>query len=202
MDLKELRVKADRLEGRLDQIKKLIAQAELRKEEKQVDLENHEEAREVIKEAGLKTQEALAYHISDITTLALQSVFDDPYELQVNFVERRNKTECDIVFKKAENVMDPMDSSGGGAIDVASFALRVASWSMQIPRSRPVIILDEPMKHLSTGLQPKASEMIKQISEKMGIQFIIVTHEKELTEEADKVFRVSQKKGRTKIEEQ
>jgi DNA repair exonuclease SbcCD ATPase subunit len=92
-----------------------------------------------------------------------------------------------------------MDAAGGGAVDVAAFALRVASWSMQRPRTRPVIILDEPMRFLSPDLQPKASDMLQELSQKLGLQFIIVTHEEELTQQVDKVFEVLKKGGVTNV---
>jgi DNA repair exonuclease SbcCD ATPase subunit len=84
---------------------------------------------------------------------------------------------------------------------VASFALRIASWSMEYPRLRNVIILDEPMRFLSEDLQEKASAMIKELSEKLGLQFIIITHEKELASYADKEFRVTINKGVSNIKE-
>jgi len=148
---------------------------------------------------GLKTQQQLQYHISDITSLALEAVFNDPYELVVEFVQRRNKTECDLYFQRDENRMDPLSASGGGAVDVASFALRIASWSMERPKSRNVIILDEPLRFLSNDHQEKASIMIKEISEKLGIQFIIVTHEPILASYADQVFETKIMKGVTQI---
>jgi len=157
-------------------------------------LEQHEQAREVVKQAGLKTQQALAFHILDITSLALQAVFSDPYNLSVNFVQRRNKTECDLLFERNGEEVDPMDASGGGAVDVAAFALRVASWSMQAPRTTNCIVLDEPMRFLSTDLQPKASEMMQQLSKKLKLQFLIITHEELLTEEADNIIEVTKPK--------
>ena len=69
---------------------------------------------------------------------------------------------------------DPMEESGGGVVDLAAFALRLASWSMQAPRSRNCIMLDEPFKHLSKNLHDKASEMIKAVSKKLHVQFIII----------------------------
>lgn len=162
-------------------------------------LKNHEEALEVIKQVGLKTQEKLQYHISDIATLALSAVFPEPYELSVDFVLRRNKIECDISFLRNGEKINPLTESGGGAVDVASFALRIASWSMKHPRTRPTIVLDEPMKNVSRNLQEKASQMIKEVSEKLGIQFIIVTHEPTLTEYADRIFETKFKKGKTTI---
>lgn len=197
--VKDIRSKLDRLRGQQAQAQKNLSQAEARLQKYKKDLELHEQARQVIKEAGLKTQQALAFHISDITTLALQAVFDNPYTLVVDFVQRRNKTECDLWFERDGQRVDPLEASGGGAVDVAAFALRVASWSMQRPRTRNCIVLDEPMRFLSEDLQPKASEMLKQLSEKLGIQFIIITHEKELTEEADKIFTVSKPKQKTRV---
>lgn len=165
-----------------------------------INLRNHEKAREIIREAGLKTQELLSYHISEITSLALESVFDDPYSLQVEFVHKRNKTECDLYFVRDGFRVDPMTESGGGAVDIASFALRIASWSMMNPKLRNTIILDEPLKNLSKDLQEKGSLMIKEVSKKLGIQFIIITHEEMLTMYADRIFEVKKvKKGKKKF---
>lgn len=194
MTVRDLRSELDRRRGQQRQITKNLEQAQAKLSEYQTMLTRHEQAREVIKEAGLRTQQALAFHISDITTLALQAVFPEPYNLVVDFVQRRNKTECDLWFERDGQRLSPMDASGGGAVDVAAFALRVASWSMQHPRSRATIILDEPMRFLSTDLQPKASEMLKQLSDRLGIQFIIITHEEELAEEADRVFQIQKRK--------
>lgn len=163
------------------------------------DIYRHEQAREIIREVGLKTQQQLQYHISDITSLALEAVFPEPYELVAEFVQRRNKTECDLYFAREDSVVDPLSASGGGAVDVAAFALRIAAWSMQVPRRRNVIILDEPLRFLSVNLQDRASKMIKEISERLGIQFIIITHEDALTEYADKVFTTVLKRGISKV---
>jgi DNA repair exonuclease SbcCD ATPase subunit len=160
-----------------------------------------EEAREIIRFVAQKTQEQLSYHISDITSLAMEAVFPNPYSLVVEFVQRRNRTECDLLFERDGLRIDPLSASGVGAIDVASFALRIASWSMAVKRTRPVIILDEPFRYLSENYQPLASAMLKEVSQKLGIQFIIVTHEMVLAEHADKVFQVSIKKGVSKVTE-
>jgi DNA repair exonuclease SbcCD ATPase subunit len=66
---------------------------------------------------------------------------------------------------------------------------------MQHPRNRNTIILDEPLKNLSADLQEKGSAMLKEISKRLNIQFIIVTHEETLTAYADRVFKVRMNKG-------
>jgi DNA repair exonuclease SbcCD ATPase subunit len=201
MSLKEIRTKLERLQG----AKALTEQQITETKDNLVRLNREyrwcEKAREIVREVGLKTQEQLQYHISDITSLALESIFDDPYELKVEFVQRRNKTECDLLFVRDGETMKPVDSSGGGTVDVASFALRIASWSMSNPRTRNTIILDEPMRFLSVDNQERASRMIKELAEKLGLQFIIVTHESELATWADKEFTVSIRNGISKVTE-
>lgn len=181
--------------GKEQFIRQSIKQKTIQLSANKTDLVRHEKAHEIIKEVGYKTQELLQVQISDITSLAMEAVFEDPYKLEVLFVERRNNNECDLLFERDGQLMKPLDASGGGAVDVAAFALRIASWSLSSPSLRNVIILDEPMRFLSRNLQEKASQMIKQISKKLGIQFIIVTHEAKLTESADRVFEVGQVNG-------
>jgi len=197
--IQELRNQLEQQKGQKIQIEATISRTRQEIKESQRDLRRHEQAREVIREVGLKTQQQLQFHISDITSLALDAVFSDPYELVAEFVQRKNKTECDLFFSRDGNKVDPLSASGGGAVDVAAFALRVASWSMQRPKSRTTLILDEPLRFLSADLQKHASVMIKEISQKLGIQFIIITHEPILASYADKVFEVSIRKGITKV---
>jgi len=197
--IQSLRNSLEQQKGHRAQIEQSISNSKQEIQEKKRSLRRHEQAREVIREVGLKTQQQLQYHISDITSLALEAVFNDPYQLVVEFVQRRNKTECDLFFRRDGQRMDPLSASGGGAVDVASFALRIASWSMEHPKPRNVIILDEPLRFLSANHQEKASVMIKEISKKLGIQFIIVTHEPILASYADQVFETKIKKGVTEI---
>jgi len=205
MNSNALRTELEKRKGRRDQISDNLKACRKDIRIKERDLKKHEQAREIVKAVGLATQQQLEYHFSDIVTSALEAVFPDPYSLSVKFVERRGKTECDLGFARGDAVLDPLEASGGGAVDVASFALRIAAWSMQSPRSRPVLVLDEPFRHLSTDLQSRAGAMLRQISKKLHMQMIIVTHEEELEACADRLFEVRQVQGvssvRSKIKE-
>jgi len=158
---------------------------------------NIEKARIVVQEVANEIQQNIEFHISSIVSLALASVFPDPYEFKVNFVTRRNQTECDMFFVKDGNECDPMDSSGGGALDIASLALRMAIWS--IKQTRAIQILDEPAKFLSRDMQDKASDMLKKLSESLGIQLIIISHIPEIMEAADRIIHVEQVNGTSKV---
>jgi len=192
---KILREQFNKLRGAEMQIKTDIANLQHQHIEDTRSLHRHEKALAIIREVGLQTQQQLEYHISDITSMALQAVFDKPYELKATFIERRNKNECDITFYRDGNTYDPIDESGGGALDVAAFALRVASLSMLNNNAERVLILDEPFKHLKgEEANKRVLQMVKQISKQLGIQIIMVSDERvsrDITlEAADAVFEI------------
>jgi DNA repair exonuclease SbcCD ATPase subunit len=159
--------------------------------------EHLEKAQMIIQQVAKMTQQELEYHIAELVSLALSSVFPDPYELHLDFVTRRNRTEADISFTSSNSgeKIHPATGTGGGAVDVAAFALRISGWHLKRPRSRNTMIFDEPFRFLSKDLQSKASDMLKEISEKLNLQMIIVTHEESLAFAATRRIKVS-KRGR------
>ncbi len=197
--LKELRKTIDKRKGKKEQIEADIVSLSKSIKKQNKHIINLEKAQNIVLIAGKETQKQIQFHISDIVSLALEGVFRDPYKLVLDFVERRSKTECDIFFERNGERMKPLDSSGFGAANVASFALRVAAWCMQSPRSRNTIILDEPFKDLSEDNQEAASLMVKELSRRLNLQFIIVTHKQALATSADRVFRTTIKNGITKV---
>ena len=188
----QMKGRKEQLETDLKRVKKNIKQAEQRQEDVL-------RARTVLQKVAQETQNKLVYHISNIVNMALGSVLPDPYKLVIHFPERRNTVECDLLFEKDGEEMKPETSSGGGALDIAAFALRCVFWSFE--QTRPIIILDEPFRYVSVDLQSKVGDMLKSISEKLGLQIIMVSHLLNIIAGADKIFEVTQTKGRSKINE-
>jgi len=204
MTIQLLRNKLEQQKGKRIQVEQSLAVIKSEIREAILSLHKHEKAREIIHIVGQKTQQQLQSQIGDITSLALEAVFDDPYKLAVEFVSRRNKTECDLYFVRDDNRVDPLTASGVGAVDVAAFALRVAAWSMNTPKTRNVLILDEPFKLRKGEKENKqVLEMIRKISKKLKLQIIMVSDERidrETTiENTDRLFEVSIKKRISKI---
>lgn len=161
-----------------------------------------EKALTVVKKVGISTQEQLSYNVSEIVSLALNSIMDNPYDLKLNFVERRGRTECDFLLERDGIVIDPYDG-GGGVVDTCSFALRVAMWTMENPNSRNVLILDEPFKHLKGELpNQKMLTMVEELCSRLNLQVIMVSDERvsrDATIQAtDKLFETRIRKGITK----
>lgn len=162
---------------------------------------NVEEAQLLVQEVAKQTQQKLSDNISEIVTTALKSVLDDPYEFTIRYETKRGKTEALLLFKQGEKEIDPMDEAGGGVVDLASFALRIALWNISTPRSNNTIILDEPFKHLSKNYSVEIAKLLKMLSKKLKLQFIMVTHDENLKEAADKLFVVTKKKGISEVKE-
>ena len=203
MDIKTLTVRLAWLKGKRDTVQNSLNRHKQSLRKHSGKLRQVDRALKIVKEVGLQTQSQIAYNISSITTLALEAVLTNPYSLEVDFVERRNKTECDLTLGRGDINIDPFDA-GGGAVDVAAVALRVASWSMQFPRSRNVLILDEPFKHLKgEEANVKMLQMVREVSAKLGIQIIMVSDERvsreETLENTDRLFEVSINKGKSSV---
>lgn len=171
-----------------ENIERALAESNEKLEAQEQRYEDALKAREIIQLVAQNTQETLKYHISGLVTTALKSVSKEWPEFAVNMVVRRNQTECDLVFIEDGEECNPIDSSGGGPLDVASFALRIANWSLN--KNRPTFWLDEPFKYVSPNLQPKVSQMLKMLCDELKIQIIMVSHAEEINYRADKTFYV------------
>jgi len=199
MDLQEYRSKLERKKGERDRVNKSILVLEGKIKDNKIEINYTEKAKAIIQGVAQKTQEQITYQINDIVTMANEAIFDDPYEFNLDFIRKRDKIEAEISFIKNKEKINPLSASGGGAVDVTCLALRIALWNLQRPKTRNVLILDEPLKFLSKNLLSKAGEMIKSLSDKLNLQIIMVTHLKELIDFGDKIFEVKINNGISEV---
>lgn len=201
MNIQDIRMDLERRKGQRKELQaavKATRQVLAKADDEQADIQ---EAQALLQTVAQATQQELEYHISELVTLALAGVFANPYELCLDFELKRNRSEAFLTFRKRgrEAKLDPMACTGGGAVDIAAMALRVSLWSLRRPRSRATIVMDEPFRFVSRDLQHKAAKMLKEISTRLGLQFIIITHERILIEYADRVFDVTQVEGVSQV---
>lgn len=155
------------------------------------ELKSLEDAQVFLQKIAQETQEHLRFQIEDIVNLALETCFPGEYIFQIKFEISRGKTEAELVFldQKTQRQIDPMNASGGGVVDLTTFALRIACYALERGTDN-VIVLDEPFRFLSRDLQQRAGEILKTLSERMNLQIIMVSHIGEIIDVADKVFEV------------
>ena len=180
----------DALELKLVQDEQKLAATTLR-------LDHVCKAQILLQTTAQETQNQLKFHVQALVQNALDAVFPATYIFKVDFELRRGQTEVDIYLDKDGELINPMDAAGGGVVDVITFALRVVAWSLS--RSSPVLVLDEPFKWLSAGLRPLAGEILRGVSDRLGLQIIMVTHDPELVEQADRIFTVQQTMRRSRV---
>lgn len=191
MNLIKLKNIIQSYKGRLDLLKidkqnKLFAIDSLNERLKTVEL-----AQVFLQNIAQKTQEQLKYQIEDIVNLALETCFPNEYIFKLNFEISRGKTEAKLTFQsyKTGGDIDPINASGGGVLDLTCFALRLACYVLE-HNTNNVIIFDEPFRFLSKDIRQSASEIVKKLSDRLGVQIIMVTHLSEMVDIADRVFEV------------
>lgn len=170
---------------------RLIENSLKSEEEKKIKYEvyniNALEARAIIQSVSKATQQLLEKQFNSLVTLAIQAVFDDDRKFQVEFVEKRNKTEVECYIIKDEQKIGLFDG-GGGLVDVAAIGCSIAFWNIE-KNKRGIFILDEKFKFLhSPTLQKNLSNVLKLISEKFKLQFILITDQVHIS--GDKEFGV------------
>lgn len=187
----------DKLSGKRNHIREQIAVGNEKLVLKRQEEAEITEAQLIVQHVAAQTQSELKFHVETLITSALSSVFANPYEFEVEFDTKSNRTAATCWFKRGENRIPPVKSSGGGAIDIAALAARVTMWALG--KTRSLMILDEPMKFLSTDLRDRGGEFLKYISSKLGIQLVMVTHIQSLCQSADVVYSCSMSDGKSTL---
>lgn len=194
MNLSELNEAIIRKQERKASIEDSIAAIRTESETIQAEVGSIQTAVFVVAEMARLTRERTKDVIEDLTTTAIRSVFSDrPFQFKIDFTyTAAGRMDCRLYIAEGEEEFDPVEEMGGGMVDVISFALRVVMWHLQKPPTRNTIMLDEPFKFMGHGdLQERAGQLLRSISEKLGIQFIIITHEDLLLDYADRAYLIS-----------
>lgn len=143
-------------------------------------LENTERARLVAQGVANQIQERSCKTIAAVVSRCMRAIFDEPYEMRVTFLRRKNRTEVHLSFARDGLEIDPTSATGGGVVDVASFALRLAALLMSRPPRRRLLLLDEPFRFVSAQYRPRVAQMLEMVAKEMRVQIIMVTHAEEL----------------------
>jgi len=149
----------------------------------------HIEARDTIAKVIQLTQFKIKKSIEKIVTLAIRSVFYRPYTFHLTMKQIRNQIEYIPSVREKGRIRDPKTEMGGGMMDVIAIAFRIVLWSIEVPRSRALIILDQPFPNCGS-LIVRTAAMAKELSQELKIQMLIITHEKKLAQIADRTWEI------------
>ena len=190
-----LRLEADR--DRLTSERRLLAGEQDRTTK---DLSEWESARDVLIQVLLSTQGRVKGFVEEVVSLALSTIYGSDHRFVLEFIQQRNQVEAVPWIVIGDQKFSPRDELGGGVLDVASLALRLAVWSVMEPRPSGVFLLDEPSKFLSEDLQAEFGRMLAELADLLGVQFVVVTHSPQVAEYADEAYYVRKDDGVSKVE--
>lgn len=149
------------------------------------------------------TRQQIIGRISSIVTDALQKVKDPNLEFRMKLSTERNQADVQFSIYNANTKQeyDILESCGGSIADIVSFPLRVSLLLKWDPVLSRILIMDENFKFVSVADREPLADFVKQITERLNLQVILVTHANELSGKAHKIFQVNQKQGVSSVEE-
>lgn len=157
---------------------------------------------ELFKSLGGGTQEELLSKLSQFVTYGLVAVFGEGYrfepELNVEGKEYR------ITFYiETDEVRGQVDKAkGGGVAEVVSILLQVFFLVALRDRYAPFLFLDTAMVHISEQYHGNVSALLKELSDKLGIQVVLIVNTNSYGEYADRVYHFTQEGGKTIAEKE
>jgi DNA repair exonuclease SbcCD ATPase subunit len=137
--------------------------------------------------------------IESIVSDGLRRVFNDPTLTLV--VEKKSQARGNVyrllVQKDGGEPYDPMNSYGGGVVNVIALLLRL----ILIKRFKlaKLIVLDEQFNNVSAEYLPTVSALLKTLTDKHGYTILAVTHQPILADAADSVYQVIVETGKPPV---
>jgi len=95
-----------------------------------------------------------------------------------------------------------MDARGGGLAAVIGFLLRLVVGLMgRDPHDASLMVLDETFAHVSAEYLEPTGQFLREVVDRTGVQIILVTHQPEFAEYADRVYNFSTTDGKTIVKD-
>lgn len=135
-------------------------------------LESQRKALALLQDVASKTQTQLKEAVERVVQNCIDLLFPG-YEFRVNFIPKRGKVDAEFRICKDKVELDPLASSGGGVVDAVSFSLRAGC--LRLAGKRPLLLLDEPFKHVRGEPRKELGRVLSTLVEKMGVQVLMVS---------------------------
>lgn len=159
--------------------------------------QNLEKVIVILTQAATTSRDNARAHFEKIITDALQFVSQSKdYEFVIKELTGRAKASYEFYIKSTVNgvecIQKPEDANGGGFVDIISVAAKYAYLEIfNDPKIMSgTLLYDEPGKMISEQMSVKFAEYIKFLGNHYGRQTIMVTHNDNLSNVADKTFVV------------
>ena len=146
------------------------------------------ELKDFLMSVSANYRDQLCNLFTSLVTEALTSIFEKDIRFNIKLYSYRNEPAIDVSVIENNLEVDPQKSCGGGLNDIISFVIKIIF--IYLKKSSRIIILDEPLKFLSRDYIEQSSNFIRDISKRMNIQIILVSHKPDLELSCDKLINI------------
>lgn len=193
-----------RLEGERDSLARLQREAEERRDEATAERERHEKALKVLQGLEEVWRKDFQKGLASVVSQGLTAVFGEKMEVELESSLSRDVASTEIKLTVGEGAQSitsgVLGSTGGSLVNVLSLLLRVLMLVSIRPKLRRVLLLDEPMSMIDEyDLPASVGQLIRNLAERLNLQFVIVTHEHQLVDIADIAYEVKKKDGKAHV---
>jgi DNA repair exonuclease SbcCD ATPase subunit len=138
--------------------------------------------------------------INGLLTYGLTTVFEKPLRFEFQLASRGREQTVKTTIHTETGPTDVF-AHGGGLLNVASFLIRTVVFVTVAAKNEKFIVLDEPFAQLSASYHQNICELVKELSNRFEIKYLIVSHQPLLSAVADREYRLVATEDGTTIEE-
>jgi len=140
-------------------------------------------------------------NLEDTVSYGLTKVFNKVYDFKIEY-----KTSGTKFLLASEDTcgeyVSIMDAHGGGIVQVTAFILH--AYALSYSNADKILILDEPFNNVSKEYKEVLAVLISELTDKLGFQFIMVSHDQELMDylavlPETKLYKTALQDGATQI---
>lgn len=153
---------------------------------------------------GENRQLAAQNTIEELVTWGLRTIFDDTLSFHIVQSVRSKTVSVEFLVRTtlSDSVVETpvMESRGGGIAATIGFLLRVVV--MLLTRGdglEKILVLDETFAHVSAEYLEPLGLFLQELVQKSDIQVLLVTHQPEFIEYADRVYKFRTVGGETVV---
>lgn len=140
------------------------------------------------------------HKLEKFLSYAFQNIFTDRhYAVELTLKEDTKKAGLEITLVEGDKRQEITESVGGGIISTLGLLLQI--YYIEVYELNKIMFIDEGLKEVSTGQMINGREnvnylknilnFLKWLSEEKQYKFVIVTHDAQVKEFADKIYEVN-----------
>ena len=131
---------------------------------------------------------------------SLSTIWGKTYDVKLETTIKRGAAYLDIILVKDGKRVRIKGGSGGSVAQVLGATLAIIVTLSSSPALRPLLVWDEPFSQVAEEQRPGVAIWLRELAERLGLQMLLVSHEREIASEASHVYEIGRDGNATLIE--